>query len=82
MSNIDKNKEALPQRIIELEDNEQIKAYVHPTRITILNLLGKEKRTVSAVAKKLGIHPANITHHFKLLEKTGLIRLDTKGPVA
>ena len=64
-----------PQRVIELRDREMIKAYVHPTRITILNLLGREKRTVSTVAKELGVHPANITHHFKLLEKNGLIRL-------
>jgi len=38
-------------------------------------MLANKKRTVSNVAKELGVHPANITHHFKLLEKVGLIRL-------
>jgi predicted transcriptional regulator len=38
-------------------------------------MLAAKKRTVSNVARELGVHPANITHHFKLLEKVGLIRL-------
>jgi predicted transcriptional regulator len=41
-------------------------------------MLSKEKRTISSVAKELDVHPANITHHFKLLEKIGLIRLVEK----
>jgi predicted transcriptional regulator len=38
-------------------------------------MLAAHKRTVSSVARELGVHPANITHHFKLLEKAGLIRV-------
>jgi DNA-binding transcriptional ArsR family regulator len=64
-----------PKKVLVLTTNSQIKAYVHPTRITILRMLAAKKRTVSSVAKELGVHPANITHHFKLLEKTGLIKL-------
>ena len=30
------------------------------------------------MAKELNVHPANLTHHFKLLEKVGLIRLVEK----
>ncbi len=64
-----------PRKLLVLAKGSQIKAYVHPTRIAILRMLVNKKRTVSNVAKELGVHPANITHHFKLLEKVGLIRL-------
>jgi DNA-binding transcriptional ArsR family regulator len=63
------------KQILVLSTNSQIKAYVHPTRIAILRMLAEKKRTVSNVAKELGVHPANITHHFKLLERVGLIKL-------
>jgi len=67
-----------PEQLLTLTSSEQIKAYVHPTRIMLLRLMAKEKRTISGIAKENGVHPANITHHFKLLEKAGLIRLVEK----
>ena len=70
-----------PQKAFKLTTNEHIKAYVHPTRITLLKILAQEKRTISSIARELGTHPANITHHFKLLEKTGLIRLVEKRDI-
>ncbi len=69
------------RKLLVLEESSQIKAYVHPTRIAILRMLAAQKRTVSNVAKELGVHPANITHHFKLLEKVGLIRLVEKRDI-
>ncbi len=74
MSNYDLN----PSSVQSLTSDEQIRAYVNPTRMTILALLAQEKRSVSGVARQLGVHPANLTHHFKLLEKTGLIELVEK----
>ncbi|MBN2534635.1 MAG: helix-turn-helix transcriptional regulator [Spirochaetales bacterium] len=70
-----------PKKLVKLSGNEQVKAYVHPTRITLLKMLAREKRTISSIAKELGTHPANITHHFKLLMKTGLIRLVEKRDI-
>jgi DNA-binding transcriptional ArsR family regulator len=64
-----------PEKILELSDSGSIEAYVHPVRIKIVKMLSAKKQTVSGVAKKLGVHPANITHHFKLLEKHGLIKI-------
>ncbi len=64
-----------PKKLLVLKESSQIKAYVHPTRIAILRMLAAKKRTVSSVARELGVHPANITHHFRLLERIGLIRL-------
>jgi DNA-binding transcriptional ArsR family regulator len=72
------NNDFAPAAMMALSDEEKIRAYVHPTRMTILELLAREKQSVSGVARVLGVHPANLTHHFKLLEKTGLIKLVEK----
>lgn len=70
-----------PKKLLVLKEEIHIKAYVHPTRIAILRMLSAKKRTVSNIAKELGVHPANITHHFKLLEKVGLVRLVEKRDI-
>ena len=64
-----------------LNEPRMIKAYVHPTRISILRILATKKMTVSHVARILKVHPANITHHFRLLQKTGLIVLVEKRDI-
>jgi DNA-binding transcriptional ArsR family regulator len=61
-----------------LTTDEQVRAYVNPTRMSILHMLAQEKQSVSGVARQMGVHPANLTHHFKLLEKVGLIQLVEK----
>lgn len=53
----------------------EIRAYVHPVRMRIVQSLAGEPRTVTAVAREMGVHPANVTHHFKRLAGEGLIRL-------
>jgi DNA-binding transcriptional ArsR family regulator len=67
-----------PIPLHEIIEEDQIRGYIHPTRMILLQMLSKEKRTISSIARELGVHPANITHHFKLLEKIGLIRLVEK----
>ncbi len=66
------------ETIKTLRDSESIKAYVHPLRQTILKYLSEKNMTVSEVAQLLGVHPANITHHFRILEKCKLIVLAEK----
>jgi DNA-binding transcriptional ArsR family regulator len=53
----------------------QQRAYFHPVRLKILNFLTRERLTVSQIAARLKVHPANITHHFRILRRAGLIRL-------
>jgi DNA-binding transcriptional ArsR family regulator len=60
---------------LEIKTEAQRKAYVHPVRMQILGLLTQRSATVSQVASELGVHPANITHHFKILEAAGLADL-------
>lgn len=75
---INMNNDYEPKQLYTLTGSEQVRAYAHPARMEILQMLAKERRTVSGVAKEMKVHPANITHHFKLLEKTGLILLVEK----
>jgi DNA-binding transcriptional ArsR family regulator len=72
------NNRFVPDQIKILSKEQEIKAYVHPVRMSILDLLAEEKLTVSNVAKKFNVHPATLTHHFKLLEKVNLIKLVEK----
>jgi DNA-binding transcriptional ArsR family regulator len=67
-----------PLPTIYLETEKQIRAYVNPTRMAILVLLAKDKLSVSKVAQAFEVHPANLTHHFKILEQAGLIQLVEK----
>jgi DNA-binding transcriptional ArsR family regulator len=53
----------------------QQRAYFHSVRLKILNFLTRERLTVSQTAARLKVHPANITHHFRILRRAGLIRL-------
>lgn len=67
-----------PLASFKLETEAQKKAYLHPERIRILGFLTHQQRTVSQVAKEMGVHAANLTHHFKKLEAAGLILLVEK----
>src|SRR5215470_9445931 len=59
----------------EITTPKQQKAYFHPVRMRILNYLTQERLTVSQTAERLKVHPANITHHFRILQNAGLISL-------
>ncbi len=52
-----------------------MRAYAHPTRMTILALLAREPLTLSMTAARLQVHPANLSRHFKTLAQAGLIVL-------
>ncbi|MBN2086450.1 MAG: helix-turn-helix transcriptional regulator [Anaerolineales bacterium] len=72
------NDDFAPVTQMVLTEDKKIRAYAHPVRMNILEQLGREKHSISGIARALGVHPANITHHFKLLEQAGLIRLVEK----
>jgi len=58
-----------------LTTDEEISAFLHRTRIDILSVLRHGKATVSQIAEKLDVHPANLSRHVKKLESSGLIEL-------
>jgi predicted transcriptional regulator len=60
---------------LTLTNESQISAYLHRVRQDILIHLRGEAKTVTQVARLLGVHPANIARHVRLLAETGLINL-------
>jgi len=63
------------QPAFEITTPKQQRAYFHPVRMKILNFLTRERLTISQTAERLKVHPANITHQFRVLQAAGLIRL-------
>ena len=61
-----------------LTTEKQITAYLHRTRMQIVAELQNGAATVTQIAKKLGVHPANLTRNFRILSEAGLIELVEK----
>lgn len=57
---------------------EELHAYAHPVRMAILAILAEVPLTLSMTARKMDVHPANLSRHFKVLERAGLIVLTEK----
>jgi DNA-binding transcriptional ArsR family regulator len=64
-----------PEKLKILSSTDEITAYVHPTRMRILSQLTEFPATITMTAKSLDTRPANLSHHFRRLEKVGLIVL-------
>jgi DNA-binding transcriptional ArsR family regulator len=56
----------------------EIAAYLHRSRMAILDALRNGPATASQIAQRIGVHPANLTRHLRILERGGLIVLVDK----
>lgn len=56
----------------------EVSAYLHRSRLAILDALRQGPATISQVAAAMGVHPANLTRHLRTLERAGLVRLVEK----
>lgn len=56
-----------------------LKALADPTRLKILNYLGKEELTPSELSRRLNLRPPTVTHHLKELRLSGLVNLTLRG---
>ena len=52
----------------------QVKALADPLRYRVFENLLAEPRTAKQMAEHLGTHPTRLYHHFRVLERAGLIR--------
>ena len=52
----------------------QVKALAAPLRYRIFEELVAEPRTAMQIAQRLGIPPTRLYHHFRVLERAGLVR--------
>ena len=55
-----------------------LSAATHPVRREILKLLKKDSQSTLDIGKETNENRYNIYHHLKVLEKSGLIKLDKK----
>lgn len=60
---------------LELDSPDQFKALAHPLRHRLLGLLNQRAATISQCAEALGELKGNVSHHLKVLEQAGLVRL-------
>ena len=49
------------------------KAFAHPTRLHLLDLLGKGERGVGRLQDELGVSKANISQHLAILKAAGVV---------
>src|SRR5215471_2715194 len=61
-----------------LRTEAEIAAYLHRSRMAILDVLRQGPATASQIAQRMGVHPANLTRHLRILERAGLIALVDK----
>lgn len=63
------------RKIHYIKDMEQLKSFLNTRRMEILEVLAKEEATVKQLGDIFGKSPANIHHHVKNLEASGLITI-------
>ncbi|MFH0751809.1 MAG: winged helix-turn-helix domain-containing protein [Chloroflexota bacterium] len=61
-----------------LSTDAEISAYLHRSRMAILDVLRDGPATTTQIASRLGVHPANLTRHIRVLQKAGLVALVEK----
>lgn len=61
-----------------LQTEPEIAAYLHRSRMAILDVLRDGPATTTQIASRLGVHPANLTRHIRVLEEAGLVVLVEK----
>ncbi len=61
-----------------LTTDTEISAYLHRSRMAMLEVLRDGTATVSQIAAQIKVHPANLTRHMRVLEQAGLIQLVEK----
>ena len=64
-------------QVQRIESDAALKALSEPLRISILQCLMEQPATLSQLGRLHNAHPAKIRYHLKLLEKAGLVMLDS-----
>jgi len=55
------------------------KAFAHPTRLHLLDIIGKGERGVSDIQAKIGVTKANLSQHLTVLRAAGVISTRRSG---
>lgn len=57
------------------------KAFAHPVRLQILDLLAKNEMPVSELQAEVGVTTANMSQHLAVLKSAGVVRSRREGKV-
>ncbi len=55
------------------------KAFAHPTRLRMLDLLGRREHTVSDLQAALGVTAPNVSQHLAILKGAGVVTTRREG---
>jgi ArsR family transcriptional regulator len=55
------------------------KAFAHPKRLQLLDLIGKGERAVADLQEELGVSKANMSQHLSVLRSAGVVTTRRKG---
>lgn len=69
-----KKLEAGSLELDEVKAAKILKSLANPDRIRILNMLGNKPMTFKEIKEALGVESPTVSHHLKLLKKTGMVR--------
>jgi DNA-binding transcriptional ArsR family regulator len=76
-------KKAKPKKSIEMEIFERqariCKAFAHPARLQILDLLGKGELGISKLQEAMGISKTGISQHLAILKSAGVLSTRRDG---
>jgi DNA-binding transcriptional ArsR family regulator len=61
-----------------LTTEQEIEAYLHRTRMEMLVAMAGGAATVSQIAERMGVHPANLSRHMRILVEAKLVELVEK----
>jgi ArsR family transcriptional regulator len=67
-----RNNNAIEKEIFERQAM-LCKAFAHPTRLHLLDLLGRGERGVGKLQNELGVTKANISQHLTILKSAGVV---------
>ena len=73
-----KNGNGVEREIFERQ-SQICKAFAHPIRLQLLDLLGKRVRTASELQAELGITKANLSQHLAILRAAGTVTARRNG---
>jgi DNA-binding transcriptional ArsR family regulator len=72
-----------PPSSIEIEIFERqaviCRAFAHPKRLQLLDLLGRGEQRVSVLQKALGVSKANLSQHLAILKAAGVVSARRNG---
>ena len=64
-----------PAGIYVVSDIDELRALLDSKRVVILRMLAEESLTVKQLADRMGLVPASVHYHVKVLERSGLVAL-------